>query len=98
MGRWIIRLGLAGLPAGSIPPSLLDPASWLAVDAAGQPVTLDLRSDQVTPARPGRLALSSPVPNPFNPRTEVELSLPRGGRAEVTIFDLAGRPVRGSSA
>jgi flagellar hook assembly protein FlgD len=41
-----------------------------------------------------RLALTTPTPNPFNPRTQVELTLPGDGLAEVAVFDLAGRRVR----
>jgi hypothetical protein len=34
------------------------------------------------------------VPNPFNPRTEIVLTLPRAGRAEVRIHDVQGRVVK----
>ncbi|MBK7702399.1 MAG: hypothetical protein IPI34_05620 [bacterium] len=34
------------------------------------------------------------VPNPFNPRTEIVLTLPRAGRAEVRIHDVQGRLVK----
>lgn len=34
------------------------------------------------------------APNPFNPRTAIQLSLPEAGRARVDIFDVRGRLVR----
>jgi hypothetical protein len=34
------------------------------------------------------------VPNPFNPQTEVRFTLPRGGRAVVSVYDIRGRLVR----
>ncbi|MDO9170721.1 MAG: hypothetical protein Q7W29_02705 [bacterium] len=40
-----------------------------------------------------RFALRA-VPNPFNPRTEIVLTLPRAGRAEVRIHDVQGRLVK----
>jgi len=45
------------------------------------------------PDRPTQLTLSFSH-NPFNPRTEVQLSLPEAGRVKVDIFDLRGRLVR----
>lgn len=90
----LVRLTVEGLPDAHLPASLLDPRSWIAVDALGNPLPLELRSDHVAPERPGRMALSAPAPNPFNPRTQVELSVPADGLAEVAVFDLAGRRVR----
>ena len=42
---------------------------------------------------PDRVTLRA-VPNPFNPRTEIVLTLPRAGRAEVRIHDVLGRVVK----
>jgi hypothetical protein len=42
---------------------------------------------------PRELALGL-LPNPFNPRTSIELALPIAGRAQVDIFDVRGRLVR----
>jgi hypothetical protein len=44
-----------------------------------------------TPRRAPRLL--SAAPNPFNPRTEIELAMPRAGHASVAVFDLRGRQV-----
>ncbi len=53
--------------------------------------TVAERSVQV-PA--SQLALSDPVPNPFNPETALKYSLDRGGDVELVVFDVAGRRVR----
>jgi flagellar hook assembly protein FlgD len=42
---------------------------------------------------PGEFAVNV-SPNPFNPRTSVELALPVDGRARVDIYDVRGRLVR----
>lgn len=62
-----------------------------------EPLELVFRSQQAAtgiddaPAPGGGLRA---VPNPFNPRTEIRFTTPRAGRAEVRIFDVAGRCVR----
>lgn len=47
----------------------------------------------VPPAVPTRFALSPPVPNPFNPRTQISFDLPQAVAVEIRIHDLAGRLV-----
>lgn len=47
--------------------------------------------------KPRRMAALETVPNPFNPSTEIRVSFrnpPRGGPAELRIFDAQGRAVR----
>jgi hypothetical protein len=45
-------------------------------------------------AAPERLAVDVRIaPNPFNPRTEIQLSLSQDARTSVKIFDLAGRHI-----
>lgn len=90
----LLRLRIEGLPSTRLPAVLTDPASWIAVDAGGREIQIEVRTDLPSTARTSRLALTSPTPNPFNPRTQVELSIPESGLAEVTVFDLAGRRVR----
>lgn len=41
-----------------------------------------------------RLRVASIHPNPFNPSTQIEFSLPQHGRATLKVFDLRGRLVR----
>ena len=43
---------------------------------------------------PGRMSLAPNRPNPFNPRTVIPFSLPRSGRVELAVYDVAGRLVR----
>jgi hypothetical protein len=90
----LLRLTVSGLPRDEMPAILLDLNSWVAVDAAGESLALELQSQLPVPARASQLLLTAPMPNPFNPRTQVELVLPADGRAEVVVFDLAGRRVR----
>jgi hypothetical protein len=54
------------------------------------PARPDLTAVEKTPPVP--LAVRS-FPNPFNPSTRIEFTLPRGGQVEVTIYDLTGRLV-----
>jgi hypothetical protein len=52
-----------------------------------------------TPVDDGTLAvrlvtdLNQNVPNPFNPRTEIQFSLQRAGQASLKVFDVSGRLV-----
>lgn len=46
-----------------------------------------------TPARPS-FALAPNHPNPFNPSTRLEYSLPAAGRVRLAVYDVAGRLVR----
>ncbi len=46
------------------------------------------------PAPPQILRLSPVTPNPFNPRTTVVFELPRPQRADLSVYDAAGRLVR----
>jgi len=43
---------------------------------------------------PSRIVLDANYPNPFNPRTVVPFALPRAGRVELTVHDVAGRLIR----
>ena len=58
---------------------------WIGVPTGGTPVA--------TPAPARGLALSRPMPNPFNPSTTLWLSLERPTRIRATIFDPRGREV-----
>ncbi len=45
------------------------------------------------PASAHTLRLAPPFPNPFNPNTRFRFALPEEGRAQLAIFDIAGREV-----
>ena len=42
---------------------------------------------------PTMLALTSNYPNPFNPSTTIDFTVPRDGRAVVKVFDMLGKEV-----
>ncbi|MDK9700657.1 MAG: C25 family cysteine peptidase, partial [bacterium] len=55
-------------------------------------------STWVTPQRvnkpiPETFQVSEPYPNPFNPETQIDISLPNTGKVTVAIFDALGRQV-----
>jgi len=43
---------------------------------------------------PSSYTLAQNEPNPFNPTTEIRFDLPRSGRVQLRVYDLAGRLVR----
>jgi hypothetical protein len=43
---------------------------------------------------PGAFTLLQCYPNPFNPKTEIRFSIPKDGRARLSIHDLLGKEVR----
>jgi hypothetical protein len=59
----------------------------------GQGFDLAAVTDAPPAVIPGEFAVNV-SPNPFNPRTSVELALPVDGRARVDIYDVRGRLVR----
>ncbi|HEU4333220.1 MAG TPA: FlgD immunoglobulin-like domain containing protein, partial [Candidatus Eisenbacteria bacterium] len=48
----------------------------------------------VEAAESPRPVLDAPRPNPFSSRTTIRYAAPRAGRAEIVVFDVAGRRVR----
>jgi len=53
----------------------------------------DIVSGVLTPPTPDGFALHAPVPNPFNPRTEIAYRTVAAGHVELRILDLQGRVV-----
>ncbi len=43
--------------------------------------------------QPSDWELNSPYPNPFNPSTTINISIPRAGNIKLTVFDILGREV-----
>jgi hypothetical protein len=52
-----------------------------------------LDAENREPLVPTAFALKAPYPNPFNPSTTLEFSLPHAAEATLTIFDIQGRTV-----
>ena len=55
------------------------------------------RGSQAKPVSPAAKPVSLAVqvaPNPFNPTTTLHLGLPVGGRVVLTLYNMAGQPVR----
>jgi hypothetical protein len=68
-------------------------ASEAGATARTDTVTIvDIASGVHTPV-PGRTELYQNVPNPFNPTTMIEFSVPDAGRVTLTIYDVRGRRV-----
>jgi len=70
------------------------------IDGEGNPVAVaaaprtEISKDDGD-AQPARAAFTlRNYPNPFNPSTQIEFTLPRSGKAEIRIYDVAGRVVR----
>jgi len=50
--------------------------------------------DQDVTGLPNTFTLSQNFPNPFNPTTVIEFSLPQEARVQLTVYDLLGKKVR----
>ncbi len=99
-----------GLPAGDVIDSVtvwwpLGARQTVVSPSMNQTITItEATSDYVGvegagESAPGaRLALHDNVPNPFNPTTTIRFELPAAGRAELAVYDVAGRRVRTLSA
>jgi hypothetical protein len=64
---------------------------WFAVPIRGVATTSSGASDVGAPA-PVRFDLQA-YPNPFNPSTEIDFSLPVAGQVVITVFDILGQRV-----
>ncbi|MEK0338461.1 MAG: T9SS type A sorting domain-containing protein, partial [Nitrosopumilus sp.] len=54
------------------------------------PYTEGIEEDQIIPEK---FALHHPYPNPFNPTTTIEFSLPNSGLVSLNVYDILGRKV-----
>ena len=83
---------------GLAPDAVLDAVEVDVRDANGAPRSAEismLGSSDAPASAPSRaMTLSDNVPNPFNPRTRLELELQRDTRVDVAVYDLAGRRIR----
>ncbi|MCB2213084.1 T9SS type A sorting domain-containing protein [bacterium] len=51
------------------------------------------RESDASPAMPDEFVVGDPYPNPFNPSTTIELSLPEARNLSVVVYDVQGREV-----
>jgi aminopeptidase N len=70
---------------------LVDPDNWILDQQLLAPTSVDFG-----PAAAARqaLAMEAPRPSPFRELTEIRYFLPRAGRTEIAVHDVAGRRVR----
>ena len=56
-------------------------------------MSLSATRSQYAPG-PGSIVLEAARPSPFSDRTELAFTLPRAGRATLSVYDVSGRHVR----
>ncbi len=79
-GHWYFRVTAVDIHGNeSAPSNVAGMLSLVAVDPAGAPTTLAVRSA---------------TPNPFNPITEIHCDLPAEGPVALAVYDLGGHAVR----
>lgn len=90
---------VAGLPGGGTSPIVTAEVTLLPPGGGDYPATV-LTDDQINVLDTTDVQLPAAglptltlYPNPFNPRTTVELRLPGGGQGELEVLDLRGRVV-----
>lgn len=108
-GAGTLRAKLASAPTAvtvqgvlSLEPGPVGDASWsydplmqvVEVQHQGGEVILDRNTGTPAPSAKEEHARLEAVPNPFNPRTRIQLELPRGEQVSVRILDARGRLVR----
>lgn len=79
---------------GAFDPALPMSSQWTALWTNFNPQTTDyaLPASPVSPLPSLRASLSN-QPNPFNPSTTINFSVPKAGRATLAVFDLRGHKV-----
>ncbi len=71
------------------PEEITGTGHWITALGCEEPGPLAVDGSQ-----PEAFATLSNFPNPFNPSTTIEFTLPEAGNAKVTIYDITGRKVR----
>jgi len=60
-------------------------------------IPVDMTVQSISPAGdllPKAVHFSGPVPNPFNPATDLKFSIPRDAAVSLKLYDVSGRLVR----
>ena len=89
--EWRPNLGNKYIRIADFTPPEEVAGSYNWVTALGGELPDDLAVDD---NQPEAFATLSNFPNPFNPSTTIEFSLPDAGNAELVIYDITGRKVR----
>jgi hypothetical protein len=66
--------------------------AYFAIDNIAVSSTITAVSDQI-PQIPDKFSLMPNYPNPFNPSTTIQYSLPKTSKVRLTIFDILGKEV-----
>lgn len=69
-------------------------ALWFGTDAGVSQYIPDGVGVEKEEAIPGEFALRGCFPNPFNPETSIEYSIPQAGMVELSVYSLAGQKIR----
>ncbi len=105
--QWIPGFALPGIytytgNAGTYPDNIIDFGEFRFVKLAGDAIATHNNGwlvegwfgDETTlTAIPTEYSLSNAYPNPFNPTTRIDFTLPQAGKAQLTVFDVTGREV-----
>ena len=63
-------------------------------DTAGKFTFTKLITETKTEVLPAGYDVSANYPNPFNPRTRIDITLPNAGKVRIELFNVAGQQVR----
>jgi hypothetical protein len=67
------------------------PESTITINVRMSPIVSVERIE--TQTVPKDFSISEPFPNPFNPETQIQYTLPKNGNVEIEVFDIGGRLV-----
>ena len=68
---------------------------WIqAVGSSGASKLIPIGKPTLVAAGPLEFCMGEPFPNPFNPTTTIEFTIPSSGTASLVIYDASGRKVR----
>ncbi len=90
---WTVDNGLANDMGRSIAIAP-DGTVWFGSEGGVSRLAADSLAVADEPALPKEYAVTGSHPNPFNPSTTISFTLPRGGDASLTVYNIAGQKVR----